>query len=44
MDSTFSKTERYLPLASFEYFQLVELLVFQIELPNRGMKEAQAKL
>lgn len=37
-------SESDLPLASFEYYQLVELLIFQIVLPRNGMKDASVKL
>ena len=33
-----------LPLASFEYFELIELLVFQIVLPSRGLSAAHRQL
>ena len=37
-------TDQQLSLASYEYFQLVELLIFHIELPKKGLKDAFAKL
>lgn len=33
-----------LPLASHEYFALIELLIFHIALPQSGMRAAHAKL
>lgn len=36
--------DKTLPLASHEYHQLCEMLIFYIELPARGMQSAQSKL
>ena len=39
-----SKDNDNLPLASSEYHQLCEMLIFYIELPSRGMQSAHKKL
>ena len=39
-----TNNDNQLPLASYEYFQLVEILIFHIELPVNGLKSAFIKL